>query len=168
MDRMRCRPRPNEFWCNEAHERRTTVSWSNEQGQTGVSIKPRKRPSRKQRSRGTSYQSSAAIKVDAMALDLDNWPEEGRVGVIRDGEYVGWLILLFEEDCDNWQVFISDPQSKPPGSHGVDFWFFDREGLIRSLGEWRPTWVEKPQDARLEKKYFGIRATFRRGPHHDA
>jgi hypothetical protein len=36
-----------------------------------------------------------------MALDLDNWPEEGRTGIIRDGEYVGWLILLIVEDSDN-------------------------------------------------------------------
>lgn len=94
-----------------------------------------------------------------LSPDHGTWPQEGRVGLCRAGEYAGrYLLLTADAPPGYWYGYIEERSEQDVGN---DFPTTDDE-LLRLLEDWQVVWLKPEVDRQVEEELFGLRAEWRR------
>jgi hypothetical protein len=86
-----------------------------------------------------------------MVVTRADWPESGRIGLCRSGEYAGWYALLVPEVEGWWACYLRDPESESEDDFSVS-----DEGVTEVVGQMEIAWLQG-EDAKLrEREVFGL------------
>ncbi|MFE6847081.1 hypothetical protein [Streptomyces sp. NPDC057686] len=78
------------------------------------------------------------------------WPERGRIGLCRSGEYAGAYALLVPEVPGWWACYLCDPD----GAAVDDFTVTD-ESVAEVVESMAVAWLEGAEAERREREVFG-------------
>jgi hypothetical protein len=84
------------------------------------------------------------------------WGDQGRIGLIRSGEWAGRLLFVYPDTMQDWWTLVVDPS--PSVGVAGDYYTPGTAYVLSLLEEWDVDWMPLDEDESVfERERFGWR-----------